>query len=197
MQMICTEAKCGGTGNPSISSAPFEDPWCGADPDTYPVDTNPINKNNNCLYLHNLVNATSAQGAQAAKHQCQQCGWPGRPCTQECIYPIEWNPIGLAALNVGTYRTRGDLRNVRASPVPPPACFPAQAMPHHLPVALLDRRRAPAVMPTFCRCMACRTDPLQQEPPACGRWCCCALLQNSSCMQFAHRAPLDVMHGDA
>jgi hypothetical protein len=41
------------------------------------------------------------------------CGWPGHTCEMECEFTIQWNSVGAEDFNVGTYRLRNDLRDVR------------------------------------------------------------------------------------
>ena len=105
--MLCEFSKCGGTGNAQVNDAPFYGPWCELEPvPEYAPDVNPINKNTDCLFFHNLRES-------GKRDKCVQCGWPGRKCEKECIYAIQWNPVGLPNRNVGTYRLRTDLRSVR------------------------------------------------------------------------------------
>jgi hypothetical protein len=108
VQGLCRYAVCGAQGAGLKTDAPYGSTQCNATPPTYDEETNPINSNTKCLYLHNLVKANN-------RDQCVGCGWPGRKCEKECIYALQWNPVGLPSHNVGSYRLRDDLRNVRPS----------------------------------------------------------------------------------
>ena len=55
----------------------------------------------------------SGVSKEGNKEVCVPCGWPGHTCNMECEFIVQWNAVGPVEFDVGTYRLRGDLRDVR------------------------------------------------------------------------------------
>jgi hypothetical protein len=102
-QGLCDTSPCGG-GHDAAHSPPWSDARCKFEIPKYQPYESPINPQSNCNYFHNLA-ATSDNQAM-----CQPCGWPGRMCETECIYAIEYDPVGLPEHGTGTYAVRPEFR---------------------------------------------------------------------------------------